>query len=512
MLTEASKSIQPGSTAQNGTPGFKSLLLVFGSYFLLQAIGRGLISETLGMDEAQEVLLGQRWSWGYGPQPPLYTWLVIVCAKGFGLSSFTMALLKNVLLFGIYLLTYATTRQITGSQIAAVAAAVALEFMPSVAYEAHRELTHSILASLMVMATLLLFLRLQRPGAAFPGTGATQISRIGQSRVSGTYILLGVVGGLGILSKYNYAIFYLALILAGISQKQFRPAVLNIRAALSLGITLLIAAPNLIWMKTHPDLAFASTNKFDFDPTHSFQGMARGIASWASTCVDQVGLLLLVFVVVCWRDVFARKLKISSDNVRLLLRLFIYSGAIIVAGILISGATSCRNRWLQPLVIPAPVLIAALFHEQLNRKRSKAILVLAGTVAVAVAIAHPGRILLTERLRKQESLNAPFRGMARQLKEPLAQSPLLYCNDAWFAGNLLLWFPDKTVTTPSASKMYPPAPGCTVVWDLSISRSKAFVAQAAHLARSTPEDAVYFEERLKYHHTKMMRVGVLKPL
>jgi len=513
MLTETPKSIHTVSTGQTWTPSLKSLLFLFGGYFLLQAISRGLISETLGMDDAQEVLLAQKWSWGYGPQPPLYTWLVLLFGKVFGLSSFIMALLKNTLLFGIYLLTYLTARRITGSQLAAVTAAVALQFMPSVAYEAHRDLTHSILASLMVMATLFLFFQLQDPDLASSDTGATQSRiRVGSSSGWGTYLLLGLVGGLGILSKYNYAIFYVALILAGISQEKFRPAVLNIRAALALVISLLIAAPNLIWMKTHPDLAFASTFKFDFDSTHSLKGMAHGIGSWASTCVDQVGLLLVVFIAICWRDVFGRKLKISSNNIRLLLRLFVYSGAIIVAGILISGATNCRNRWLQPLVIPAPVLLAALLHEQLDRKRFKAILVLAGAVAIAVTIAAPGRILLTERLRKQENLNTPFQGLARQLQEPLAQSPQLYCNNPWFAGNLRLWFPNKILTAPPTSKVYPPAPGCTLVWDLTIKGSDAFVAQAAHLPGRTPEDAIYFEERLKYHHAKTVRVGVLKPL
>src|SRR5882724_10514380 len=148
LIRSQQPQAQTTSEKQSEAPGLRWLLFLFVSYFLGQAISRGLISETLGMDEAQEVLLAQKWSWGYGPQPPLYTWLVMVFAKVFGLSSFTMALLKNVLLFGIYLLTYFTARRITLSHLAAVAAAVALQFMPSIAYEAHRELTHSILASL----------------------------------------------------------------------------------------------------------------------------------------------------------------------------------------------------------------------------------------------------------------------------------------------------------------------------------------------------------------------------
>src|SRR5439155_11862671 len=181
-----------------------SLVIVFAVYFLLQAISRGLISETLGMDDAEQSVLAQKWSWGYGPQPPFYTWLVIIFSKVIGLSSFTMALLKNALLFGIYTLTYFVARRVTRSQLAAVAAAVALQFMPSIAYEAHRELTHSILASFMVLATLLAFLRLQESDTegAPPGQANVLPSSVPSLSASGHYLLLGVLGGLGMISKY----------------------------------------------------------------------------------------------------------------------------------------------------------------------------------------------------------------------------------------------------------------------------------------------------------------------
>ena len=204
------------------TPPWLGLLFIFGGYFLLQAISRGLITETLGMDDADQVLLAQKWNWGYGPQPPLYTWLVILFSKAFGLSSFTMALLKNALLFGIYTLTYFIARRLTASHTVALTAAVGLQFMPSIAYEAHRELTHSILASLMVLATLLVFLRLRQTDA--PRVTQTQGMSLSAPTISpeagwGHYLLLGVLGGLGILSKYNYSIFYGALIIAALSSR-----------------------------------------------------------------------------------------------------------------------------------------------------------------------------------------------------------------------------------------------------------------------------------------------------
>jgi len=199
------------------------------------------------------------------------------------------------------------------------------------------------------------------------------------------------------------------------------------------------------------------------------------------------------------------------DSAKLLLRMFIFSGAIIVLGILISGATNCRNRWLQPLVIPAPILVAAFCQELLSRRQLKIIVGLASAVAVGVVIAAPGRILLSERLGRQESLNVPFKNFARRLKDPLAQSTVLYCNDNWVACNLRIWFPGKLITSPVVSKLYSPARGCALVWDPSIGRPAAFLSGAAPLAGSSPAEAVYFEERLKYHCAQTMRLGALLP-
>src|SRR5207248_1835025 len=213
----------------------------------------------------------------------------------------------------------------------------------------------------------------------------------------GIYLLLGSLGGLGILSKYNYTIFFFALILAGLSLKSWRPSIWNVRALAALGITLLIVIPNLIWMKNHPNLAFASMNKFDIDPSHSFKSMARGIGSWAFTCLDQIGVLVVVFAVVCWRGLgksLRYRMSSAGENhgFSLVLRVIIFTGGIVVLGILISGATNCRNRWLQPLVIPTPILLAALCQDQLKGHRLIILLLLAGAVALAVAIAAPGRI------------------------------------------------------------------------------------------------------------------------
>ena len=48
---------------------------VLGGYFVLHLVLRSVVSDSRQIDEAEEVLLAQNWSWADGSQPPLYTWL-----------------------------------------------------------------------------------------------------------------------------------------------------------------------------------------------------------------------------------------------------------------------------------------------------------------------------------------------------------------------------------------------------------------------------------------------------
>src|ERR1700753_3100121 len=161
---------------------FFDLLLI---YFPLQIILRVCISSSLDLDESEQLVLTQKLSWGYGSQPPLYTWLQFGLFKCFGASVFSLSLLKNLLLFSTYLFTYFNARLVTRSYACAIAAAVSLFFIPQIVWESQRDLTHSVLAATLVCATIFSFLRLrEKPTLA-------------------RYALFGACAGLGVLSKYN---------------------------------------------------------------------------------------------------------------------------------------------------------------------------------------------------------------------------------------------------------------------------------------------------------------------
>ena len=62
-------------------------------YFSLQMVMRLFTSQSAELDEAEQLLWTQDLRWGYGPQPPLYSWLQWVLFEVFGVSILALALL-----------------------------------------------------------------------------------------------------------------------------------------------------------------------------------------------------------------------------------------------------------------------------------------------------------------------------------------------------------------------------------------------------------------------------------
>src|SRR5262249_28361506 len=185
--------------------------------------------------------------WGYGPSPPLYTWLQIAMFKVTGPSVLGLALLKNILLLATYLLTYANGLLITGRHEGGLAAAISLLFIPQVVWESQRDLTHTILTSMFAVGALSCLVKVQ------------------QTNQTRWYTLLGVTAGMGLLSKYNFGLWLLGLFGAALSLRPFRQTLLDRRMLLSIAIALLLVLPYGRWTLSHPEVAFHTVTKLKIE-------------------------------------------------------------------------------------------------------------------------------------------------------------------------------------------------------------------------------------------------------
>jgi 4-amino-4-deoxy-L-arabinose transferase-like glycosyltransferase len=480
-------------------PTATQLLVVILIYFAAQIVLRTLISNSADLDESDQLIQTQKLSWGYGPQPPVYTWIQIGFIKAFGLSIFSLALLKNLLLFCAYLLTYLNARFITQRHDCGTAAAASLLFIPQIAWESQRDLNHTVLAATLAAATFFCFLRLRtRPDWV-------------------RYVVFGLCVGFGLLSKFNYALLFLALVLAALSVPEWRTTVWNARIVVVPAIALVVCLPTGLWILHHRELAFETVYKLHIRQSESLFVVVRtGLASAASATATFFGPMLLIYLVIFRKKTGRRMFNLESDYARLMLGMLLAVYALIAVGIVFFRATELQDRWLQPLLINSPVLLITLLQHHLDRARLKAILFLAATIMVGVSVAIPGRILLAERLYRTEPLNRPYDTLAHQLQQPLADVSMVVVGNRLLGGNLRLSLPDKTYFTPDIAPVFlEPGRSCALAWDTSFTASppKALIDFAIRygfgdLTNSSPR---YFSATFKYHHTRQMQIGILLP-
>jgi 4-amino-4-deoxy-L-arabinose transferase-like glycosyltransferase len=388
-----------------------------------------------------------------------------------------------------------------------VAAAASLVFIPQIVWESQRDLTHSVLASALVGATIFLFLRL-REKAGWPG-----------------YVLFGFCAGLGLISKYNYVLLLAGLFAAAISFRELRPIIFDKRMLLTLAILLLVIAPNIFWILNHRGLALQSANKFQIvEHQRWLSAVLIGLKSLLISTATFICPLALVYGLLFWKRL-PNAAQPRSIQVKLLLRTLGIIYSVMILAVLAFRVTDIRDRWLQPILICAPVLAIALLQTRMNATRLKWLLAVASVVMLVVSVMIPGRIIFAENYQRTEPLNKPYDVMARALQPALTQTGMIVADTHLLAGNLRLNLPEKTFVTPeSASLFADKGRPRALVWDAtpSLKRKRrqsldilplpenlrAFAAQMG-VTNLDETQIRYFSSTLKFHKSRQMKVGLL---
>ncbi len=493
-------SKNPGETSDEVFPAPRQLFFLLAIYFALQIVLRVTFSTSVDLDESEAVVNSQQFSLGYGSDPPLYVWLQMIFFKTFGTSVFTLSLLKNLLLFSTYSLTFATARLLTRNIAASVAAALSVYYLPSIAWESQRDLTHSVVSATLAVATLFCFLKLQ------------------ETKRLKWYFIFGLCAGFGCISKYNYTLWLFGLVLAGLLVNETRPALLTPRLLISAALALLIFLPNIIWMLNHRDLALVNAGKFEVSQARPWlEATGTGIKNIIQSIISFALPLTLIYTLLFLKRP-SRVVCLSQQRPgyrRVLFLAWGIIGAVLVLLVLFAHATGFRERWFQPILVTLPIGAVALVQNRLDAFRLKCIAVLSMLVMLAVALAMPGRLLLAERLKREEPLTRPYTQVAKDLRPVILPGSLVVCDTHLLAGNLRLSLPDVTLLdldlVPLFSKPYP---HCFIAWDARTSdtipeelRNWLETRKPASSNLAAPH---YVSETYRYHSTKKFRVGYVQ--
>ena len=399
----------------------RHFLLVLTAYFLVQVVLRVTSPAVLDLDEAEAVLSFQQVQPGYGTQPPLYFWLQWLMFSLFGINLFALSVQKNLLLLCTYVAMFHTARALVGTR-GAIMVAGSLVLFPQIGWESQRDLTHSVLVTCVAALTLWCYVGLLR------------------HRSKLRYALLGLLIGLGLQSKYNFAVFALGLAAASLLVREHRQAVWNRNGLITLATLLLSFAPHGLWLLGHLDVATGAT----LEKMHAHEGsyagnVARGLGSMASATFLFVTPVWIVYGWIYWRHRKQAQARLDGPEARFFLWFYGAVFACITALVLSGELTSIKGRWMQPVLFLTPLAFFVVFPALVRRTVCRSILWTAGAFALLILAG------LSARAHVGKHTQAPFAELSAQLMLRFPQAKTLVASELTDAANLYLHNPAWTV-------------------------------------------------------------------
>ena len=401
-------------------------ILFLAVYFLLHLLVRVAISDSVEFDEAEQILFSQQLSLGYGSQPPLYEWLQKAVFTVFGLNIFSLALLKNFLFCVTYFFIFKSARVILKEDFPAILSSGALLLTHTYGWQSMRQLTHLVLAVAICAVTFYVFLKL------------------GEKKELKYYLLLGLFAGLGLLAKYNYAVFIFSLVLGGLSIKQWRRPLVYKKILLTLFLALALVTPFFIWFASHPKLATLRLREMQMDASK-----VKGIFDLALCLLSLLGPLSLIFLIFFPRTFTRNKAWNGREyQFKLLLeRFFLISLAVNLIWVLSLKNVDFEERWLQPLFFLFPTyLFLRLKNKPVSAARLKFFGGLVLFSAVMILIMIPACAVFPGTFGYKR-IHYPFKKLSREIRSAGFDRGLVLSPDTSVAADIKLQFKDSLVLT-----------------------------------------------------------------
>jgi 4-amino-4-deoxy-L-arabinose transferase-like glycosyltransferase len=440
----------------------RGFLLLMAAYVLAQAALRVASSPSLGRDDLIEAIVVQGWALGYNPtQPPLYAWLVMAASEALGPGVPAHALVKFSCLYLGYAFFYlAAERALADRRLAALAT---LTWLVTYMYgwDITQNYTESVL--LLTVASALMYLALKlRDGGGW-----------------GDYLALGLVLGLGALTKYNFPVIALTLLVAGLMDARSRRAILDRRMIAAVLVALLLFLPHWLWIKYGPHNfrgAFTGALQVGWKGGY-WAGVGSGLVSIVRSSFDFLAPGVVLWAVLFWRAFLpgVPAPDAERDTRRLFDRWLMLAYAVMAGAVLLGGATTVKYHYMVMALVPAPIwLFLRVKHldwrADLGAWRGRAFV---GVVALAVVMVGGAAVwrgfAVTDRCGRCY-LQWDYAGIAGKLRAAGFARGVIVADDHHTGGNLRTHFPDSPMYTLRYPDFVPPnhrggGGQCLVIWD-----------------------------------------------
>jgi len=435
------------------------LVLHLGLIFLWRAFA---YPSLLG-DDAEQVLFAQSgFLFGYHlPNPVLPTWLVIISEHLFGVNAASVVLVKFIFFGIIFFFQERLARFVLKNEMAVIAATLSPLAIYYFAWDSVRTYTHSIMLLAAMVATVYVFYQI------------TETKRLIW------YTVFGVVMGLGLLAKYNYALFLVCFIAASLFEPSYRRALGSWPVILSILIALGVAGPHGLWLLDQRHLMGAVTvQKFQIQNDLSWVMRSwLGICAWGEAVISFV-LPLVALLMLFFPKAFVARPRDGIGAIeardrlgRLMGRYLLIVLVVTLVMVLASGTTRVRIHYMFLLFL-LPLwafyrIEAAGYADRVLKRYIYIVLGLAMIVPIALVVTF-----VTEpRVNKWAPLNLPYTEIAHQLRLAGFIEGTVYAHNYpyFIVGDLRLHFPTSRFLSALYPQYIPPMRGksgqCLIIWN-----------------------------------------------
>ena len=405
-------------------------------YFIIWAIVPAFIASSVPLDVSEGINWGQEWQWGYYKHPPLSSWILYSFYKVFG--HIGPYLLSQIYVFLTLILIYQLGKQIWSQHIALLGSALTLAIIyytyPSL------EFNHNV-AQFPIWAGLYLVF----------------YQAITKNRLI-DWLLLCVLGGLGMLTKYSVVFLLLPMALYLLLPKQ-RPLLKQFKPWLAVFIMLALFAPHLYWLVMNDWLPFSYADGRSHDVGEATSNIARHF-SWVGFIIAQliahIPLLLIAF--------FNRKRLVSLSayqqhlpaDASLLWYLWFAPMIVLIVLSLVFGI-GLRDLWGMPMWALSGLLTASFIApaaQAISAVKIRKALVIWLTLVTVLMLVYVG---FGDKIRAKPSrMQWPEQALAAQAQaswQSLSSCPLdSVSGDRWLSALVAMnsGFPSQMFSGPAS--------------------------------------------------------------
>nr|WP_246408803.1 glycosyltransferase family 39 protein [Parvularcula dongshanensis] len=372
------------------------------------------------MDDAKTNLFTQVWQWGYqADNPPLFEWLIKLLHPLAGGGIYSFLVLKYAALAAAAGFLYLAARRFASREVS-FGAAMGMVLLYQVGWNYHQAFTHSALLLTAVCGGMWSGLVLARRGRA------------------SDFAVFGAALGVGLMTKYNYILFAVPFLVAGLTLPEARGRLLKPAVLLVPLAAMPFLLPHALWLLER-GTAYSATLEGSLGLAGTrLERLGEGAEQLVIACVSFF-LPWALIAVPFWRRGHAE----ATFESRILVRTSLIAIGLIGLGVAF-GVGSVSERYVIPALLPA-YLAWTVRLLKAPRRLSPYLTASAGFTVLVLAIrlaefAFPGPPFCEDCRRF-----TPYEALEAKLAEATPSGSVYLSREENTAGNLVAAFPDAKV-------------------------------------------------------------------